>query len=197
MMKWVFGIMILISIIFGIGKGNISDVSNAALHSGKSTIELFFVLLGAMAVWGGIMRIAEKSGITDKISILFKPLAKFLFKGLDTNGKAFKVITMNITANLLGLGNAATPLGMEAMTQLEIEEKTNDTASRNMIMFTLLNTASIQILPTTIATLRLEHGSKNPLDVLPAILITSAISLTVGIIMVFLFDGIKKGGAKN
>jgi len=197
MMKWVFGIIILVSIVFGIGTGHISEVSNAALFSGKSTIELFLVLLGSMAVWGGMMRIAEKSGITDKISFLFKPLAKLLFKGINPNGKAFKAMTMNITANLLGLGNAATPLGIDAMHQLEIEEKTTDTASRNMIMFTVLNTASIQILPTTIATLRLEHGALNPLDVLPAILITSLISVSIGITLVFLFDGIKKGGAKN
>ena len=106
----------------------------------------------------------------------------------------YEVIT---TANLLGLGNAATPLGIEAMRQLENEEKTKEKASRNMIMFTVLNTASIQILPTTIATLRLEYGSKRPLEILPAVLITSAISLCVGIIMVFIFDDFKKGCEKN
>lgn len=197
MMKWVFSVMIIISIVFGLVTGRIADVSNSAIYSGKNTIELFIILLGSMAMWGGLMRIAEKSGITDYIAYLFKPVAKLLFKGINPNGKAFKAITMNITANMLGLGNAATPLGMEAMHQLELEEKTTDTASRNMIMFTVLNTASIQIIPATIATLRLAHGSKNPMEIMPAILIVSAISVTVGITMVFLFNGKTKGGGKN
>ncbi len=197
MMKWVFSLLIIFSIVFGAINGNIAEVSNAALDSGLNTLELFFVLVSAMAVWGGIMRIAEKSGITNKISLLFRPVAKIIFKGLDTNSKAFKAITMNITANLLGLGNAATPLGMQAMQELEKEDKTKDTASQNMIVFTVINTASIQLIPTTIATMRLAHGSKMPLEILPAILIVSAISLTVGLTVAFLFNKSNKGGDKN
>lgn len=197
MMKWVFGILIILSVFFGVSTGKISDVSNAALDSGKDTIDLFLILIGSMAIWGGLMRIAEKSGITDKIAKLFNPIAKLLFKGLNPKGKAFKAITMNITANLLGLGNAATPLGLEAMRQIEKEDKTKDTASRNMIMFVVMNTASMQLIPSTIATLRLENGSKEPLDILPAVLISSALSLIVGIIMVFIFDNSKKGGIKH
>lgn len=192
MMKWVFGILIIISVFFGISTGKITEVSNAALDSGKDTIDLFLVLIGSMAIWGGLMRIAEKSGLTNKIAKLFSPIAKLLFKGLNPQGKAFKAITMNITANLLGLGNAATPLGLEAMRQIEQEDKTKDTASRNMIMFVVMNTASMQLIPSTIATLRLENGSKEPLDILPAVLISSALSLIIGIIMVFVFDGSKK-----
>lgn len=197
MMNWVFAIMIIVAVIFGIATGNISDVSNSILDSGSSTIQLFLILLGSMAVWGGIMRIADKAGITGKIASIFKPVAKLLFRGLDVNGRAFKAITMNITANMLGLGNAATPLGLEAMKRLEEEEKTTETASRNMIMFIILNTASIQIIPTTVATIRLSYGSKNPMDILPAVLITTLCALFVGILMVFLLDKNKKGGGKN
>ncbi|MFA5658474.1 MAG: nucleoside recognition domain-containing protein [Oscillospiraceae bacterium] len=197
MLNWVFSIMIILSIIFGIITGGISQVSNAVLDSGKSTAELFIVLIGSMAVWGGIMRIADKAGLTRIIAGFFRPAARLLFKGLDTNGKAFKAITMNITANLLGLGNAATPLGLEAMRSLEQEEKTTDTASRNMVMFAVLNSASIQIIPATVATLRLSYGSVNPLDVLPAVFLTSCAALAVGITMVFLFDFKGKGGGKN
>ena len=197
MMNWVFAIMIIVAVIFGIATGNISDVSNSILDSGSSTIQLFLILLGSMAVWGGIMRIAEKAGITGKIASIFKPVAKLLFRGLDVNGRAFKAITMNITANMLGLGNAATPLGLEAMKRLEEEEKTTETASRNMIMFIILNTASIQIIPTTVATIRLSYGSKNPMDILPAVLITTLCALFVGILMVFLLDKNKKNGGKN
>ncbi len=197
MMKWVFSVLIIISILFSFFTGNTNKVSNAILDSGKSTIQLFLILAGSMAIWGGIMRIAEKSGITDKVAKLFAPLTKRIFKGINPKGKAFKAICMNITANLLGLGNAATPLGIEAMMEMEKEEKPANIASRNMVMFTVINTASIQLIPATIATLRLEYGSKNPMEILPAILITSVIALFVGITNVYIFDFIGKGDKKN
>lgn len=197
MMKWIFSIFIIISIILSFFTGKTAQLSNSILGSGKTAIELCIILMGSMAVWGGIMRIAEKSGVTNKAAKLFYPLSKLLFKGINPNGKAFNAICMNITANMLGLGNAATPLGIEAMQELQKEEKTNTYASRNMVMFTVINTASIQIIPTTIATLRLQHNSSNPLEILPAILVTSVIALTVGILMVYVFDFIGKGGNKN
>lgn len=197
MMKWVFSIFIIVSIIFSFFTGKIPELSNAILGSGKTAIELCIILMGTMAVWGGIMRIAEKSEITKKAAKLFYPLSKFIFKGINPKGKAFNAICMNITANLLGLGNAATPLGIEAMQELKKEEKANKYATRNMVMFTVINTSSIQIIPATIATLRLEHNSENPLEILPAILITSLISLTVGILMVYIFDFIGKGRDKH
>jgi spore maturation protein A len=135
-----------------------------------------------MCVWGGIMRVAEKSGITDFICHLFSPMAKFLFKGINSKGKAFKAICMNVTANLLGLGNAATPFGIEAMKELEKEEKTGDTASPNMVLFTVLNTSSITLIPAAVASLRLKHGSQTPLDILPAVLINSLISVSFALI---------------
>ena len=196
MMKWIFSIFIIISIVFSFFTGKTSELSNSILASGKTAIELCIILTGSMAIWGGIMRIAEKSGITKKAAKVFYPLSKLLFKGINPNGKAFNAICMNITANMLGLGNAATPLGIEAMQELKKEEKADTYATRNMVMFTVINTASIQIIPATIATLRLQHNSKNPLDILPAILVTSVIALTVGI-MVYIFDFIGKGGHKN
>lgn len=192
MMKWVFGIIIVLSVVFGIGTGRISDVSNAALEEGANAVELFLYMLGGMCVWGGIMRIADKAGLTAKLSVLFKPIARVLFKGLDLNGKAFRAICMNVTANLLGLGNAATPLGMEAMRRLEQEDGTTDTASNNMVVFTVLNTASITLIPTTVATLRLKHGAAQPLDVLPGILLTSLISVSVGLILALVLNSFKK-----
>ena len=116
----------------------------------------------------------------------------FRSKGLDLNGKAFKAICMNITANLLGLGNAATPLGMEAMKRLEEEEKTSDKASNNMIVFTVINTASITLIPTTIASLRLKHGAANPLDIIWGVIVTSFISITVALTLTLILNKIKK-----
>ena len=187
MMKWIMGGLISVSVIVGIITGNISEVSNAAIDSGTKAAQLSLALLGTMGLWGGLMRIAEKSGLTNVISI-----AKFLFKGISPDSEAFRAISMNITANLLGLGNAATPLGIDAMKKLEKADNPGETASRNMIMLAVLNTASIQILPTTVAALRLAYGSQTPLDILPAVLLTSLCSVCVGITLVFVFD--KKGG---
>ncbi len=192
MMKWIMGGLISVSVIVGIITGNISEVSNAAIDSGTKAAQLSLALLGTMGLWGGLMRIAEKSGLTNVISKLFRPVAKFLFKGISPDSEAFRAISMNITANLLGLGNAATPLGIDAMKKLEKADNPGETASRNMIMLAVLNTASIQILPTTVAALRLAYGSQTPLDILPAVLLTSLCSVCVGITLVFVFD--KKGG---
>lgn len=190
MMKWVFGIIIAVSTIFSIFNSSISDVSNAAINSGYKAVELTLSLVGSMGFWGGIMRIAEKSGVCEKTAVLLSPVIKFLFKGIKKNSKAFRAISMNITANLLGLGNAATPLGLMAMKEIENEENsiTPHIATRNMIMLCVINSASIQLLPTTIATMRLAHGAKNPLDVMPCILIVSLISLIVAVSFVFAFD---------
>lgn len=190
MMKWVFGIIISVSIVFSVFTKNISDVSNATINSGYKAVELTFSLIGSMGFWGGIMRIAEKSGLCDKISTLLSPVVSFLFKGIDRNSLAFRTISMNITANLLGLGNAATPLGLTAMKEIEKEEKPNTPhiATRNMIMLCVINSASIQLIPTTIATMRLMHGSQNPMSVLPCILIVSLISFIVSVSLVFALD---------
>lgn len=188
MMKYVFTFLIVISVVFGIFTGNINQVSNSAISECTNAVELMVTLIGAMAFWGGMMRIAEKSGITNAVSRLFRYPAKFLFKGLDLEDKAFKAITMNLTANLLGLGNAATPLGITAINELAKEENAGDTATDNMIMLVVLNTASIQLLPTTVAALRLAHGAETPLDVLPAILIASVASVAAGIACAKLFS---------
>lgn len=195
MMKWVFALMLIISAICGALSGNIEAVTGAAIGGGAEAIELFLYILGGMCMWGGLMRISEKAGITELLSKGFKPFLKRLFKGLDCNGKAFQAICMNITANMLGLGNAATPLGLEAMRQLELAEekelheknvpeknKKERRASRNMILFVIFNTASITLIPTTAATFRLKHGSAAPLEILPSVLITSACALAAGLI---------------
>lgn len=190
MMNKIFAAMIILSVICGICTGSISAVSDAAINSCVEAVELFIYLIGGMCMWGGLMRIAERSRLTEKIAAVFKPAAKILFKGLDLNGKAFHAICLNVTANLLGLGNAATPLGIEAVRALKEEEKTGDTASRNMIVFTVLNTASITLIPTTAASLRSKHGSAAPMEILPCVLITSAAALAVGLLTAVIFDNV-------
>lgn len=181
MMKWVFGLIIIFSVFCSIFTGNTGNVTNALLEEGVNALELCIYLTGGMCVWGGLMRIAEKSGITDAFSKMFRPMGKRLFHNIDTDSKAFSAITMNIAANLFGLGNAATPLGLEAMRELEKNDGESESASDNMIIFTVLNTASITLIPTTVASLRLKYGAHNPMDILPAVLISSAFSLCISL----------------
>ena len=195
MLNYIFAILIISAFISGIISGNIGAVSEAVLTESVSAVDLGIYMLGAMCVWGGVMRVAEKSGITDILSKFFSPFLRFVFKGIDTKGKAFSAICMNITANLLGLGNAATPFGIEAMKELEKEDNCKETASINMIIFAVINTASFTIIPTTVAALRLKNGSENPLEILPAVIITSAITLIVSITFARIFDF--RGRKKN
>ncbi len=192
MLKWIFSALIILSFIFGIFSGNSKNVSDAVLSESVNAVNLGIYLLGAMCVWGGIMRVAEKSGITDALCRMFSPLAKFLFKGISPKGKAFSAICLNITANLLGLGNAATPFGIEAMKALEKEDNCKDTASGNMIVFAVLNTASITIVPTTVAALRMKNGSENPLEILPAVILTSAATLFVSLSAALILNRIRR-----
>lgn len=183
MMKWIFGGMIVLSVIFAFATGNAAEVSNAALNECQNAVQFLLVLLGSMCLWGGFLKIAEKSGLTQIIAKVLSPLTHLLFPSLKKDSKAMTAISMNITANLLGLGNAATPLGITAMKALKEEAPgpQENTASHSMILFILLNTASIQLLPTTIATLRLQNGSAVPMDILPAVLLTSFLSLLVAL----------------
>lgn len=186
--------LIAISCIYSFHSGGINEVSNAVITSGTTAVDLILTIIGAMATWGGIMKICQASGLTDKITKFISPILKLIFRGIDEHSKAFKAIAMNITANIFGLGNAATPLGIEAMRALEEEENCGDTASRNMIILTVFNTSSVEIIPTTVAAMRLSFGSASPMDILPCVLLVSVISLGISILTVYLFDNGKKAG---
>lgn len=180
--------LIAVSCIYSFYTGGFNQVSNAVITSGTTAVELILSIIGVMATWGGIMKIAQDSGLTDKITKLISPILKVVFKGIDEKSKAFKAIAMNIAANIFGLGNAATPLGIEAMRALEEEENCQGIATRNMIILTIFNTSSLEIIPTTVAAMRLSYSSKSPLDILPCVLLISAVSLVVSILTVYLFD---------
>jgi spore maturation protein A len=196
MMKWVFCILILSSIIFAIIGGDISSVSEAALQESNNAVTLAISLAGVICLWSGIMRVAQKAGLTELLATVFRPILSRLFKGINAKGKAMQFIVLNLTANLLGLGNASTPFGIAAMKELEEEENVNETASNNMILFVVMNTASLQLIPTTVAALRLKNGSANPMEILPAVWVTSATTLIIVIIVTKLlstFSRQKKG----
>ncbi len=170
-----------LSIIAAVASGKTDDLSSSMISAFEDSVSLFLSLLGVMAFWGGVMNIAKKSGLTDKISRLLSPVLKLIFKGVSKTSAAFSAITLNITANMLGLANAATPLGIEAMTELKNAEGGRETPTKNIALLTLFNTASIQIIPTTIAAIRGKYESANPMEIIPSVLITSFLSLMVGI----------------
>lgn len=188
MINYILSSLIILSCGYAFFSGGIDSLTNAVITSGSSAVSLMLTILGSMATWGGVMRLAQTSGLTDKITLLIKPFLKIVFRGLDSSSNAFKAIAMNIAANIFGLGNAATPLGIEAMRALEKEENCGKVASRNMLLLTVFNTSSIEIIPTTVAALRLAHGSNSPLDILPCVLLVSVASLTVSILCVYIFD---------
>ncbi len=188
MLNVIIVFMVILSVIYSIVTGShIQDVSTSIMTSGNEAISLALTLMGTMATWGGILKIAEDSGLTGKIAKILSPLLKLLFRGLKRDSKAFQAIAMNVTANIFGLGNAATPLGIEAMKRLEEEEKPGEKASANMIILSLLNTSSIEIIPTTVIALRILHGSSSPSEIIPCVIIVSIISVCVCIFSTFIF----------
>ena len=192
-MNYIWAALIIISIICSVVTGRTSEVSNASMNGAQDAVSLVISILGMMCFWTGLMNIAEKGGLTYVLAKVLSPLLKKLFPDYNKNSKSMRLICMNVTANILGLGNAATPFGIEAMKEMQKENKLKDTANNSMVMFVVLNTASLQLIPTLLTILRQKHGSEYPLDVLPAIWITSIISLTVGIMAAKLFE---KRGAK-
>jgi len=146
-------------------------------------VSIVIKLAGGLVFWSGMMNLIKKSGLGDKIARLLSPLVRLIFPKLDRKSRAAECISLNISANMLGLGNAATPLGIEAMRELNRLNPRPDRPSDDMVCFAVINSASIQILPTTVAILRAAHGSENPMDILPAVLLTSVISLALGLLV--------------
>ena len=183
MMTWIFTGMVLIATLAGLATGRIDAVSNAALEGAAEAVTLSISLLGALCLWNGVMKVGEEAGLTSKLSRLFQPILRLIFgRDLDPKGPAARAITLNLSANLLGLGNAATPFGLAAMKELDKINPEPTVASRAMIMFVAVNTASIEIIPATAIALRLKNGSATPTDIRPAVWIASAISCTVAVV---------------
>ena len=180
--------MILLSLVFGACNGRMQEVSDAVFSGAGQGVEVCIALLGAMCFWSGLMKIADRSGITIFIGRLCRPIIRVLFPTLGKNSPAAGAMSLNFAANILGLGNAATPLGLKAMKCLQAENPRKDVASDNMLMFVVINTASLQIIPTTVATLRVKYGSVNPLDIMPAVWIASIGALLVGVLLAKLLN---------
>lgn len=183
MMNYIWIVIIFFSIIISLFNGTINEVSNSILTSGNTAVELCFSLLGTFCLWNGIMNIAEKSGLSQILSKIMSPILCKLFKGLDKNSDAIMPISLNITSNLLGLSNAATPIGIEAMKKLSKDNKNEEIASNNMVLFVVMNSAALRLIPTTVAAIRSNHNSMNPFEIIFPSIITSICAFTVGITM--------------
>ncbi len=177
---WVF--MILISYIFSFFKGTTADVTKSVFDGCSDAVGLVISLLGMMCLWTGLLEIAKVSGLIKKIQKILSPIISWLFPTIDKKSDIAGEISMSISANLLGLSNAATPLGLSVMEKLEKRNLVKDTASDEMCMFVVINTASITLLPTTLLTLRTAYSSNAPFEVIVPIWIVSIISLLSGII---------------
>ncbi len=202
MTGYVMVFMVIVASVTAVLTGRISEVCGSLIASGKDTVELVFSMSGTLCLWSGIMKIAEKSGVCDFVARMLRPISKRLFKGASE--KAETAIVMNISANLLGLGNAATPLGIIAMKELckgEVSpsplSKEGAAPSSAMINFVLINTVGLQIIPTTIASLRASAGHPQPFGILPKIALVSFISLIAVLIIAFLAEKLRKGDANE
>ena len=181
MLNLLWPIFIIISIIYAIFSGNIENLNNSIFTSTEKAVNLILTLIGMTCLWNGIMEIASRTKVIEYLKNILNPLINMLFSGL--NEKSRNNIIMNIIANILGLGNAATPLGLKAMKELQKENSDKEELSDNMMMLIVLNTASLQIIPTTIIAIRSSLGSLNPTKIIVPVWISTICAAIVGIVV--------------
>jgi spore maturation protein SpmA len=191
MLNWIWAAFFLIAFVtaavaaFALGKPDVmKDVVTSLFDSSKTGFEIAIGLTGVMSLWLGLMRIAEKGGVTELIARIVGPLFARLFPGIPAGHPASGAIVMNRSANMLGLDNAATPLGLKAMKELQSLNPTPDTASNEMILFMVMNASSVTLVPISILTFRAQLGAANPADVFVPILIATYISDLFGLLLV-------------
>ena len=177
--------MVLVSILCGLATGRGPAVATAALDGAAGAVELCLSLAGVLCLWMGVMEIMRRSGLSQKLSRLLMPVLRRLYPAFARDREVMDTIAANVSANLLGLGNAATPLGLEAARKMS--RRTPGVANDALCMLVVCNTASIQLIPTTVAAVRAGAGCAAPFDILPATWLASAISVSVGILAAKLF----------
>lgn len=180
MLNIIWPVFIIISVVYGILTGRVEEVNNSIFESTAEAVKLTITFFGTICMWNGIIQIAAKTTLMDKLTKLLSPLMKFLFPEIKKGDKVHEEISMNMIANMLGLGNAATPLGLKAMKSMQKQNEKKDTLSNSMAMFIVLNTASLQIIPTTVIAIRSSLGSSNPSGIIIYVWIaTIAAAITV------------------
>lgn len=187
MLNIIWPIFIIISYIYAIITGNIEKVNVEIFNSVNEAVSLSINLLGAMCLWCGIMKIAQDTSLITKFTKILNPIMNWLFPELKEDKEAKEQIAMNMTANILGIGNASTPLGLKAMETLQKDNKDKERLSDSMAMLIVLNTASLQIIPTTIIAIRVSLESKNPTSIIVPVWIATICAAIAGVISVKLF----------
>ncbi|MBR1461047.1 hypothetical protein IJ596_05390 [bacterium] len=182
----------MISIIVGAINGKLQEVTNAVMDGAELSVKVAFSLIGIMAFWLGIMRIAQKSGIIDWIAKVIKPITKVLFNEIPPESDAVGDIAMNFTANAFGLSNAATPFGLKAMEELQNVNKDKTSASNSMCLLLGMNTAGFQLIPTTVLAVLVGIGYKNPTEIIAPTLLVTTIAFVSAIILSKIFQRIWK-----
>lgn len=185
MISWIWTLMILAAIGCGLLSGTTDALSGAAMEGASNGIQIALTLAGPMCLWCGVGELMRRCGLREKLACILEPVLGRLFPNLRKNRDGFSALGANVTANLLGLGNAATPMGIEACKAMD---DGSGTATDEQCRLVVMNTASIQLLPTTIAALRASLGCDSPLDILPAVWLTSICSVAVGLLLCRVFQ---------
>lgn len=183
MINYIFGFFIIFGVIYSFLTGNSEVVNNSLISSGTSAIEMIVKMIPLLCLWLGVMKVASKSGLLLKLSKIFSKVIHPLFPELKKEGEAISYIASNMVMNMLGLGNAATPFGLKAFECMQKENPKQDTATRSMITFLVINTASVTLIPTTVISFRVLNHSKNPTEIVGACLIATVLSCVCGIIL--------------
>lgn len=178
-MAWIWSGMVVLSLAFGLLTGNLEAVTAAALDGASSAVQLGLSMAGMLCLWSGVMEIMNACGLSAGLARAFRPLLRRLLPNACRDGETLAAVSANVSANLLGLGNAATPLGIQAARRMA--RGCRGTASDELCMLVVLNTASIQLLPATIGSLRAAMGSAAPFDILPAVWLSSVLSVAAGL----------------
>ncbi len=181
-MSKIWSFMIILSIVVAIILGNINSITDIIMNSSVSATENILKLIGMTCFWSGIFNILQKTKLIDKLSKGIESCVKRLFKKDEVNDEAMKNISLNMTCDMLGVGNAATVYGLKAIEELNKENKEKDKANDSIIMFVILNAASIQLIPTGMITLRAMYNSKNPVEIVPYVWLITVIALITGIV---------------
>lgn len=183
MLNKIWPFFIIISFVYAIYSGNILNINNAIFDSAEQTVNLSLTMFGTLCLWNGIMKIAIKTSLIDKLSKLLKPIISLIFPEIKNDEKINKEISMNMVANILGLGNAATPLGLKAMESMQKINTDKSKLSNSMAMFILINTASLQIIPTTVISIRSSLNSENPTKIIFAVWVATITAFLTAIIV--------------
>ena len=178
-MKILWVSMVTLSLLFGIRNHALDAVSAAALSGAGSAVELCLSMAGVICLWTGVMELMEQAGLAGKLAGLFRPILGRLLPRASRDAETLAAVSANISANLLGLGNAATPLGLKAARRMA--EGCGGVASDELCLLVVLNSASLQLIPATVASLRAAAGCETPFDILPAVWGTSALSVAAGL----------------